>query len=168
MNTTFLEVLKEVHLGILIIEPNMRWNRRKSKRGWPRTTAKVSSWSGFLLFGCHKEVLCVCVREREREREKERIETQHKFRIERRKRMHAWKMHEHVTCKSKHIIGDTQSNPSNTHINNQAHTSNYAWNIVIVQMECKVWAYDVRFTTPNPQYYKKLKNPKNIEKTPKT
>ena len=35
-------------------------------------------------------------------------------------------MHEHVMCKNKDIMGDTQSNPSSIHINNQAHTSNYA------------------------------------------
>ena len=46
------------------------------------------------------------------------------------------KMHEHVTCKSKDIMGDTQSKPSSTYINNQAHASNYASNIVIIQMEC--------------------------------
>ena len=77
-------------------------------------------------------------------------------------------MHEHVMCKNKDIMGDTQSNTSSTHINNQAHTSNYAWNIVIKQMECNAWAYDVRFTKPNTQYSqnsqkpKKFQNPKNL------
>ena len=59
------------------------------------------------------------MREREREREQK-----HNTSSEQKEGKEC--MHEHVMCKNKDIMGDTQSNPSSTHINNQAHTSNYA------------------------------------------
>ena len=96
MNTTVLKVLREIHLGLLITELDMRWNMR-IRRGWPRTTKRVLSQSGFVLFECHGTVY---PREREKEREREReSRTHHKPEKERKDITYAWKMNEHVTCK---------------------------------------------------------------------
>ena len=62
MNATFLKVLKEVLLGLPIMEPNVKRGNGRIRRRRPRTK-KVSSWSGFAL-RCHTH----SIQERERER----------------------------------------------------------------------------------------------------
>ena len=58
--------------------------------------------------------------ERKRERERgggDKQKSTNTFNINKIKKngTYAWKMHEHVTCKSKNIMGSTQSNPTSTH-----------------------------------------------------
>ena len=68
MNAMGLEVLKEVCLGLLIMELNMRGYWRNRRRRWLGTLKRVPSWNGFVLFGCHDVVY-------PKEREKEQKET---------------------------------------------------------------------------------------------
>ena len=63
MNATFLKVLKEVLLGLPIMELNVKRGKGKIRRRKARTK-KVLSQSGFVL-RCHVQ----SIRERERERE---------------------------------------------------------------------------------------------------
>ena len=51
MNATFLNVLKEVLLGLPVTEPNVKRGNGRIKRRRPRTK-RVLSWSGFAL-RCH-------------------------------------------------------------------------------------------------------------------
>ena len=70
MNTTFGEVLQEVLLGLLFMEPNVK--RSKIRRRCPRTK-RVPRLSGFAL-GCHTQTI------RERKRGKQ-IEKHHHNRV---------------------------------------------------------------------------------------
>ena len=93
MNATFGEVLQEVLMSLLIMEPNMK---RSRIRGRCLETKRVLRRSSFAL-GCHAQT----IRERERERERERgrqVEKHHHNRVpnDRKERVH---MHEYVICK---------------------------------------------------------------------
>jgi len=71
MNATFLKVLKEVLLGLPIMEPNMkRGNGIRRKR---LGTKRVLSRSRLTRFPCHAQ----SISERERKREREREKTHH-------------------------------------------------------------------------------------------
>ena len=72
-----LEFLKEVCLGLLIMESNMRGYERNRRRRRPETLKRVSSRSRFALFGCHNAVY-----PRERERENKR---KHMFRVDKKR-----------------------------------------------------------------------------------
>ena len=62
-------------------------------------------------------------RERERERERRRkAPTQINIKIKINEGTYAWKMHEHVICKLKNIMGSTQSKPTSTHHCNKVNT----------------------------------------------
>ena len=71
MNATFLEVLREVLSGLLIMEPNVK-KRDGIKRRRTRTLKRIPAQSGFMRFRCHSTVY---VKERERERERKRENT---------------------------------------------------------------------------------------------
>ena len=75
MNATFLEVLREVLSGLLIMEPNVK-KRDGIKRRRTGTLKRIPAHSGFMRFGCHRTFY---VKEREkREREREHITTKNK------------------------------------------------------------------------------------------
>ena len=59
--------------------------------------------------------------EREEEGERER-ERESNIKIERIEGTYTWKMHQHVTCNSKNIMGSAQSNPTSTHAFNIINT----------------------------------------------
>ena len=75
MNATFLKVLHEVLLGILIMEQNVRRGNKIRRRRRPGTK-KVLSQSRLTCLGCHTQF--IQEREREREREREHITTNNK------------------------------------------------------------------------------------------
>ena len=73
-------------------------------------------------------------------------------------------MHEHVTCKNKDLMGDTQSNPISTHNrDNQAHKS-------IMHLECNAWSYNINNTKTNLEYTQQTQTspPSPPKKKPKT
>jgi len=51
MNAMIRKVLKEVLMGLLIMEPNVK-RGKINRRRWQPGTKRVSSWSRFVL-GCH-------------------------------------------------------------------------------------------------------------------
>ena len=55
---------------------------------------------------------------------------------------YAWKMHEHMTCKSKNIMGSAQSNPTNTHHFNILSTHLKCINLKM-HMWCKAWWFKI-------------------------
>ena len=84
---------------------------------------------------------------------------------------YTWKMHEHVTCKLKNIMGSTQSKPTRTHHCNEVNTHlkcmKHCYNVVV--MQC-MNILD-HLTKNHPKNFTKtsliLKNPKNFEKPQK-
>ena len=66
MNTTFLKFLREVMTGLLIIEPNVKKEKRtrRRRRRRTRTLKRIPAWSRFAL-RCYSAVYPI-----EREREK--------------------------------------------------------------------------------------------------
>ena len=53
MNATFLKVLKEVLLGLPIMEPNVKRGNEIRRRRFE--TKRVPSWTGLTRFGCHAQ-----------------------------------------------------------------------------------------------------------------
>ena len=138
MNTSSRKVLREVFLGILIMELNRRkdWIRR---RRCPRMK-KVSGWSK-LTFWCHwRTNVNRRVRERERGR-KRKLEKSQAIQIYhnilKRKNV-CMEMHEHVTYNRKIIMGSAQSKPTSTQANNRYSTHLNAWKYSynVHEMQC--------------------------------
>ena len=75
-------------------------------------------------------------------------------------------MHEHVTCKNKDLMGDTQSNPIGIHNrDNQTHKS-IMHETFIMHLECNSWSYNINNTKSNPKYTQQTQKPKKkITKT---
>ena len=71
MNATFRKVLREVLMGLLIMELNMKRGNGKIRRRRRPETKRVPSRIRFAL-GCH----ALFIQERERERERERTQSQ--------------------------------------------------------------------------------------------
>ena len=64
------------------MEPNVkRWNEIRRRRSGAK---RISSWSGFTLFGCHGAVY-LRVRERERERKRESNTSQPNYKEKKKK-----------------------------------------------------------------------------------
>ena len=120
MNTSSREVLKEVRFGLLITEPD-RKRCRIRRSGCPRTK-RVSGRSRF-TFKCHRSRLTQ-TKERERGRKRQSEKSQYSSiykNIENVKDV-CMKMHEHVICNSKNIMGSAQSNPTSTQVCNKVNT----------------------------------------------
>ena len=114
MNASSRKVLRKVLLGFIIMEPNRRKGRIRRRSRCPKTKM-VLGRSG-LSFRCHDAT--------NRERERERIR---KAPITIYQNIKNWryvymKMHEHVTCKFKCIMGSTQSKPTSTQHSNKVNT----------------------------------------------
>ena len=79
---------------------------------------RILGRSGF-SFRCHR----VTNQKKEREKETRRkAPTQINIKIKINEGTYAWKMHEHVTCKLKNIMGLAQSKPTSTHHCNKVNT----------------------------------------------
>ena len=74
MNTIFREVVREVLIGLLIMEQHVK--RSTIRRRCPGMK-RVPKWSGFAL-GCHTQSMREREKERERERERNRKHNQNK------------------------------------------------------------------------------------------
>ena len=123
MNALSWKVLQEVRLGLLITKPNVRWNGvRRRRRRRCLGTKWVPRWSGF-MFRCHDTTN---VRNKERGREKERQLEKHQTRYNitniETGRYVCMKMHKHMTCKFKRIMGSAQSKPTSTQHSNKVNT----------------------------------------------
>ena len=80
---------------------------------------RILGRSGF-SFRCHR------VTNQKKERAKEtrsKAPTQINIKIKINEGTYAWKMHEHVTCKLKNIMGLAQSKPTSTHQCNKVNTN---------------------------------------------
>ena len=122
MNASSWKFLREVWFSLLIMEPNVRWSGvRRRRRRRCHGMKRVSGWNGF-TFRCHD---ATNVRNRERGRERETIRkapTRYSITNIEPWRYVCTKMHEHVTCKYKCIIGSVQSKPTNTQHSNKVNT----------------------------------------------
>ena len=109
MNASSLEVLRKVLSCFIIIKLYVR--RSGVRRRRCPITKRVMGWSGF-SFRRHKAT------NRKKEREKEtprKAPTQINIKVKINEGTYAWKMHEHMTCKLKNIMGSAQSEPTNTY-----------------------------------------------------
>ena len=168
MNASMWKVLREVQFGLFITKSYVRWSgvRRRRRRRCPKTK-RVPRQNGF-MFRCH-DATNMKEREKERERERERqLEKYQTYLISKDKNSKV-RMHEHVTCKFKCIMGSAQSKPTNTQHSNKVNTHHNTWNIVIMHMWCNAWSFKLIEATPNPKVFTKShqfwKIPKNSSKT---
>ena len=114
MNAMFRKVLREILMGFLIMEPNVKRGNGRIKRRWWPEKKRVSDRSRFAP-GCYMQ----SIRERETANT---IITQNK-KIEKKGYVcmkYAWTCD---TLKENCIMGSTQSKPSNTRFSTNKHTS---------------------------------------------
>ena len=147
MNAASWKVLREVRLGLLIMELDMGGGRIRGR--CPRTK-RILRRSGF-SFRCHRATNREKERKRERERQRRRkAPTQINIKIKINEGTYAWKMHEHVICKLKNIMGSTQSKPTSTHHCNKVNTylkcMKHCYNVNI--MQCMMFLTHLNKTHP--------------------
>ena len=109
MNCLSRKVFRKVLSSIIIMESHMRRSRIRKRECFK--TKRVSGWSRF-SFRCHRATNRK--KERERERHTKKHQSQSIYKNIENIRYICMKMHEHVVCNSKNIMGSAQSNPTST------------------------------------------------------
>ena len=152
---------------LIITESYVRRSGVRKWRGRCPKTKRVLGWSGF-SFRCHRATN----RKKGREEQTCRIvPTQINIKIKINEGTYAWKLHEHVTCKLKNIMGSAQSKPTSTHHCNKVNTHLKFMNIVKNANVMQCMNIVDHLNKNHPKNFRKtssiLKNPKNFPKKKK-